>query len=373
MRQHTRTRRAWITIKHCGYLGMLGIVLGLVVGVGCNPKQARAPMAPLAIRVVAAHNGPLAHRLSYVGTVHSQREIKVLARVGGTVVKLPIAEGGRAKKGSVIALLSAQDLMASYHRTGAELGKASTEWNHQCHWYRQYRKLGAAGSVSVLVVDRHRKACSAAGAAYRAAKASRALRGAIAAKTRERAPFTGRVLQWLSEPGENVMPGRPILLFGNDAREIRVQVVESDLRRSVRVGTPVQVVIGEMTHGLRVDAIAPMARGLGRTFEVKIRLPASTRSALRNGMSINVSFVIAQEARALTVPAAAVHGRGSESVIFLINGKRVRRIAVKLGVRDGRRVAIHGDLPKRFSVAVSNLDMLGDNTRVYPVPAGEGE
>ncbi len=360
-----------LAFSHAG----LAVVTSLVGawGAGCGQAQERPPKAPQAIRVEVARRGSLVQRLDYVGTVHSRREVKVMARVPGTVVDLPMAEGQRARKGVTIARLRARDLAASYARTSAELKRARSERDYQCRWYKQYRSLHAAGTVSSLAMSSHRRACQGATAAYRSARASLAMRGAIASKIRERAPFTGRVLQWLAEPGQNVMPGQPMLLFGNDELEVRVQVVESDLRQAIRVGTPVLIRTGRTVHLLKVDAVAPMARGLGRTVEVKINLPPSARRWLRNGMSSRVSFVLARETKAVTVSTRAVRRQADRSFIFVVEGRKVRRVPVKLGVREGRWVAVHGDLPEQFSVAVSNLEMLSDETRVYPVKVQQGQ
>lgn len=333
----------------------------------CKTTPTRSKQAPLAIRAVEIRRGAITQSLEYVGTVHSRREVKVLARVQGTVSKLPFPEGSRVKKGVTIARMSARDLAASYRRTAAEVRKAAAERTHECHWYRQYRKLEKSGTVARLAVDRHRKACQAASAGYQAAKASRTLRSVIVGKTRERAPFDGRVLQWLAEPGQNVMPGQPILLFGNEAREARVQVVESDLRRHIRVGTPVTIALDGRLHALKVGEIAPVARGVGRTVQIKIPLPDSTSTSLRNGMSINVSFVVAHEEHAQSVPTTAVRRSGPHSAVYLVEGKRVRRVPVRVGVRNGRWVQVHGKLPHDATVAVTNLDQLSDRSRVYVV------
>ena len=351
------------------FLVTVGLAASFVHATSCSSTPARPKQAPLAIRAVNVRHGEITQSLEYVGTVHSRREVKVLARVQGTVSALPYREGQRVKKGSTIARLSAHDLAASYRRTVAEVGKASAEQNHQCYWYRQYKKLEASGTVARVVVDRHRRACQAATASHRAARASRALRGVMASKTRERSPFNGRVLQWLAEPGQNVMPGQPILLLGNEEREIRVFVVESDLLRHIRQGTPVLAKVGKKSLRLKVGETAPMARGVGRTVEIRVPLPASASTSLRNGMSVNVSFVVAHADRAVSVPTHAVVLRGAESSIYLVQGERVRRVPVRTGVRNGRWVQVHGELPPKSIVATSNLDQLSDRSRVFVVRA----
>lgn len=343
----------------------------LLVGMSCDAPPEVPDSPPLAIRVSEAQIRRVTHGLDYVGTVHAQNELRVLARIPGTLVELPVPEGELAQKGDLLAKLTAHDLAASYQRTAAELTRAKAEKEHQCNWYAQYRKLGAAGTVSDLVVDRHRQACLTAGSSVSASRSSRRLQGAMLSKTREQAPFSGKVLEWLAEPGQNVQPGQPILLFGKEDLEIRAQVAEGDVQRHVRVGAPVRILVAGESHLLRVERVAPTARGQGRMVEVRVPLPASLRKGLRHGMSVNMAFVVTERDKALAIPAAALTERDGHQGLFLLEDKTVRWVQVRVTAQDGRWAAVEGQLPTRFAVAVTNLEMLEDRAQVYPVPEGK--
>ena len=58
-----------------------------LMGTGCarNEPESSDKPAPVAVRVSPATQQDLAQRIGYVGTVHSRREVKVLAQTAGAV------------------------------------------------------------------------------------------------------------------------------------------------------------------------------------------------------------------------------------------------------------------------------------------------
>ena len=60
----------------------------LLLGVSCARNKHESPdkTAPTAVRVAPVIQQNLAQRISYVGTVHSRREVKVLAQTAGAVL-----------------------------------------------------------------------------------------------------------------------------------------------------------------------------------------------------------------------------------------------------------------------------------------------
>jgi len=314
----------------------------------------------------------LAQRIGYVGTVHSRREVKVLAQTAGAVLSLT-REGETVREGQLVARITAPEIAARSSRMDAEVRRAQTERDFLCETYETDRKLGAAGAITSRQVDMSKKACDAATAALTAAQAGSREVGATSGKSKEQAPFDGLVLQWMVEPGQNVMPGMPLLLLGNHDLEVRVQVAERDLERGVREGIPAMIRFGGEAHRLQVARVGPMATGPSRTFEVKLPLPGELKTAPAHGTSMRVDFLVAEAASSIAISEKALTKVNGADAVFVIDDERARAVEVVPGIRDRGLIEVKGDVTAGAWVAVSNLDLLQDGVHVFAVhPANEG-
>ena len=96
--------------------GAVGVLVLLVflsaVLASCRETRRVDELRPLAVGTAEAQIKQVTKTVSYVGTVHSETEVTVLARVAGRVRVLPFNEGARVKKGQVVARLASPDLAA---------------------------------------------------------------------------------------------------------------------------------------------------------------------------------------------------------------------------------------------------------------------
>jgi len=126
---------------------------------GCRTEPPPTPERPQAVRVIAPERRDLVHEVSYVGTVRSAREVKVLARVAGTLEALPVAEGERVAQGAVLARISAPELGARLDQAQAELERTTTERDYACETFATDQRLYDQDAISRAQLDRSRRQC----------------------------------------------------------------------------------------------------------------------------------------------------------------------------------------------------------------------
>ncbi|MFW5695524.1 MAG: efflux RND transporter periplasmic adaptor subunit [Alkalispirochaeta sp.] len=313
---------------------------------------------PVAVRVQHPEYRTLENRISYVGTVFASQEVPIVARVQGTLVELPVAEGDAFRQGEVIARLESPEMEAAVERLSAEVD----------YWDRRH-------DTDLRLVEQEALAPEQADASERALRTARAgLSEAEAqlAKTVVTAPFDGTVLDWTAEAGQPVMPGQRLALIGDATREIRVDVVEEDLARGIKIGTAVYVSLtpGDSTEA-QVAAIAPTSSGPARTFSVT--LPISPSEDLpRKGASIRVEFILNRRDTALAVPTRAVADPNGTPHIFVVRDDTAYRHDVDVGITEGAWTAVSFDWDGSSAVALTNLAGLQHEQPVYAV-ATEGK
>ena len=181
------------------------------------------------------------------------------------------------------------------------------------------------------------------------------------------APIDGVILRRDGEVGEIAEAGQVLFRVGvPKPLQIVAEVNEVDIPR---------VAVGQ-TALLRTDAfldrrlegtvreITPMGDNVTKTYRIRIALPDDT--PLIAGMSVEANVITREKAGALLVPADAVQG----GQVFVIDGDRVRRRQVTLGIRGTRATEIVSGLKDGELVASPAMATWADGQRVrVGVPA----
>ena len=353
------------TIEHqlAGFIGMVVVVFAvgwLLLFSGCSGgDEADTEPAPTAVRVMLPQVTDLAEHVTYVGTVRASREFTVSARVEGTVLAMPVAEGESMKEGEEIVTISTPDRQAIVDRMRADFAY----WEDR---YAEDKRLVEKGAIP-------REQMESSQRAYKSSQAALEEAAAQLSKASERAPFSGMVLKHFVEPGETVAPGRPLLQIGGLELEIHAEIVQEDLESAVRKGMKVLIRDGSGgTHQSHVSDVASFSGSPSRVFTVEIPLPGALRSSLRVGEAVTIDFVRQASEKALTVPVSAVLDRDGNPYLFVVRQDRAVKTHVDVGIRQGEVIAVDFDWNGSDAVAVSNVSGLTDSALVYPVRVKEG-
>ena len=144
-----------------------------------------------------------------------------------------------------------------------------------------------------------------------------------------------------------------------------VDLVGSDVSR-VRVGQPVRVrhyAWHDRIFPGTVILLEPFMNPETRTFNAQVRIDNPERLLLA-GMFVEVVLVAEQRADVPLVPRTAVVERSGSKVVFVLEGQRVSRREVVLGLGDDEVVEVRQGLDAGERIVVKGLETLSDGTRV---------
>ncbi len=331
----------------------------------CKGDGEVPPEAPQAVRVVAVREGPVVEGRSYLAEVASRRVVKVLAQVQGTIAALPVREGETAAEGAYLAHIAAPDTMARLERIRAELDRARRERDFVCDRLATDRVLFEAGDVSPEQLEASEKNCSSATLAVQAAEASERELLVVTARRSEKAPFDGVVLEHLVEPGQTVMPGTPLLVYGSAERELVMQVPSTDLAAGLGEADAVVFGGGRGT----VSSVGAWAKGPGQLVEVRVAVDGD--AALPPvGSTIDARLVLEEVANATAVPVEAVGEDEQGSYVLVVHGGKLERVPVQTGPREAGWVAVDPSLEPGSRVVVGQLDAVDIEREVLAVEVG---
>lgn len=174
------------------------------------------------------------------------------------------------------------------------------------------------------------------------------------------APIDGIVLRRDGEVGEIAEAGQILFRIGAEKPlQVVAEVNEEDIPR-VKVGQTVlfrtDAFAGKRIEGT-VREVTRIGDPIAKTYRIKVALPDDT--VLLPGMSVEANIITREKAGALLIPSDALQG----SNVFVIEGSRVRKRNVEVGIRSARSAEIVAGLTQNDRIAAPAAG-LTDGVRV---------
>jgi RND family efflux transporter MFP subunit len=184
-------------------------------------------------------------------------------------------------------------------------------------------------------------------------------------RTRLKAPFDGTVNQVQVYLGDRVDATRVVLeLIQDDELDLYMEVMGSTAA-ALRLGQQVEVVAGE--RQLRGTVVALQLDPDPRTYThpVKVRIPGE---GLLPGMLATARLWLRSQPGVRVIPLSALLRENGRDYVFVVNGERLERRAVELGIRHGSVQVILAGLDAEESVVARDVAALSDAQRVTLEP-----
>ncbi len=159
-----------------------------------------------------------------------------------------------------------------------------------------------------------------------------------------RAPFSGRIAGKPLQVGSFAGPGTPIVrLVSSEGIYLEGEIPEVQIS-AIRTGMPVTISLDALKDRFfsgQIAAINPQAESLGRLFKVRVQLDGLP-AELRAGMFARGKVELNRREGVITVPASAIVREGDGTYVYLVNGAKAVKRAVKLGLAQDGRVEVTG-------------------------------
>ncbi len=336
--------------------------LSTLAAQGFAQEKPKGP-PPSLVAVAAVRSGQVSPQAEFLGTVHYAEVSDVAAEVAGIVEAVKIEDGQRVKVGQPLVELRT-DLLAkrldaarsSHEQVLAELKIAEIELGRR-------EKLFGKGSISEQNYDDTRFRARALERRAHSLKAEVERIELEIQKAVIRAPFDGVVIRRSVDRGEWLAEGKTVaVLARDDVIDVMVEVPESYIRQ-VRSGARVRLSIGGSELEGTVAALIPRGDAATRNFPVKIRA-ANTQSFIE-GMSAIVWLPTARTQDALIVARDALISAAGRTVVFVLEGAKVRAVPVAVVAYEGLEVGLAAEgLQEGMQVVVKGNERLRDGQEV---------
>jgi RND family efflux transporter MFP subunit len=299
------------------------------------------------IGAVAVQRGTAVEIVYATGNVEPVRWAKVTTVVRDRIVDLCVCEGQAVAKGDVLARLDDREPQAQLKELQAREEFLQRELS-------RVRELIGRGVSTTQALER----------AERDANQIQALIALQKVKIGDyviRSPIDGVVLRRDGEIGEIAEVGQVMFRVGVPSPlQVVAEVNEEDIPR-VKIGQDA-LLRTDAFPGRRLPAtvreITPMGDPVTKTYRIRLSLPHDT--PLKPGMSVEANIISREKQNALLVPSDAIQ----DNAVFAIEGGRVQRRPVEVGIRGTRQSEIVSGLREGERVASPAGTELRDGARV---------
>jgi RND family efflux transporter MFP subunit len=382
--KHRKTRLLWWTL-------MSASIAVVLAALGWSGLLSR-PVEVRAVKVARTFASRALTNLNASGYVVAQRKAAVSSKATGRLARLYVEEGKVIKAGEIIASLENQDLEAILEeaRAGlsvarALLNNAEAELQDATLQYNRQKALKEAAAVSEQAFDaaeaRYRKGiASEASARFGVEKARASV--LVAEVNLEysliRAPFDGVILTKNADEGEVVAPfggavnskAAVVTMADMNSLLVEVDVSESSIEK-VKVGGATEIRLDALPSDRfagKVHMIVPTADRAKATVLTKVKFLDLDERVLPE-MSAKVAFLSRplkpdENEPFLGIPRLAVLNSPAQTAVFLIKGRRVKVVPVRIGREWDETVEVLSGLEEGDSVVLNPEKGLVDGARI---------
>ena len=329
------------------------------------------PSVQRAARFIASSRCPAAIKANQQATLY--------AKVAGYLKSLSVDKGDSVQAGQSLGEIETPELLADLAKYKAELVRAEAEV--KVADIEAGRLAAAQQQAADLVlpqaVDNAEGRLAIARATVAAAKANLERTELLLAYSHLTAPFSGVVTMRYVDPGAFI----PAATSGSAAQTaavvtlmdfstVRAQTALPEAEAALaQVGQPVKLSVEGLPGRTFTGQVSRLSYALDeatRTMLVEADL-ANPQRELRPGMYASVKVGVEKHADALLVPVEAVVTEKLNAFVFVADGGKAKKTAIKAGFNDGSRVEVLSGLTGNEAVILTGKLALAEGQAINAV------
>ncbi|MCX6646974.1 MAG: efflux RND transporter periplasmic adaptor subunit [bacterium] len=192
------------------------------------------------------------------------------------------------------------------------------------------------------------------------------------------APFNGRIVSRLVDPGNVVGAGTPIFILQGEGDEVanRLELrfnLPENMLGEVNVGTSLLIGLPSCDQEVEapVDHTGSAVDLTSRSIEV-VAYVANDTTCLLPGMFVSVNIPLQIHDNAIVIPDKAVIEIAGETFVYVANGDTAQKRIVTLGIREGDNIEILSGLELSDMVITVGNTFLEDGAKIRTTTDGSG-
>ncbi len=323
------------------------LALALVLSFSLEAAAQQGEPPPARVVTVEIQKRLLVPQMQVPGTVVSKNDSRISAEITGRI--MAIAEvGDTFIAGDVIARIDDRFYLAQVKRMEADLRQKNQNLSRIEELTSS--QFSSVSNLELATADRDIAEATLDQAKY------------DLERTKIRAPFSGVVVERLSQAGEYATVGTVIVrLVDTHNIEISARVPISS---APYLEDLAEVFVSEGLDGLKlpVRAVVPVGDERSRMMEIRISLSEGNWVV---GTAVKVDIPSGPALEVLAVPRDALILRSNNIYLFTVDADNIaKRISIRIGAASGDYVEVIGDVPEGVQVVVRGGERLREGQKV---------
>jgi RND family efflux transporter MFP subunit len=322
------------------------VVIGSVVGLRATQakKEEKKDDAKVALQFTPADIATvelrqIASTIQFSGSLSPVLQTTVKSRVSGDVVRVLVREGETVAQGQLLAQIDTADLQSRVDTQVAAMEEAKARLSIADKNRENNLALLRQKFISQNAYDTTQSVHEASAANMRSTEAQLRIARKAMDDAAVRAPFAGIVAKKMANAGEKVGIDSPLFALVDLSRmEIEAPAPASEIP-AVKAGQPATFRVdgyGERVFDGRVERINPTTEQGSRSILLYISV-ANRDGALKGGMFAKGQIVLDKTTPTAVIPATAVRDEAGQSYVFTIEGGKIAKRAVKVGITESQQ------------------------------------
>lgn len=345
------------------------IVLAVALGT-CSHETAEEVESETVVPVttVAAATGTIRAAINVTGTVTAApgADQLVVAPQPARIAEITKAEGDLVKAGDLLVRFEIPALTVDVATRRGELARARARLENARATQTRAHDLFDRGVAARKEVEEADRELADAQAGITETEATLAASETAASLSTVRARFNGVVAKRMHNPGEfaEATASDPVMRVVDPRRlEVTASVPIADVARVV-VGALARMANPAGGTDIVLKVVSRPAAVDPGTAAVPLRLAFAAASTAPIGAPVQVSINAEEHRDVVLVPAQAVVREANETAVFIANGDKAERRAVRLGLSDEKQVEVAEGVKAGESVIVTGQAGLPDGAKI---------
>lgn len=322
---------------------------------GCGKSKADSVKLAIndsvAVKVQSISLQNLDFSKSYVANVEGEDQVNVFAKTVERITKLYVKNGDYVKEGQLVASLDKSGSSQYY--------QAEANYNNLLKDQERIKNLYEKGAIAQQEVDRIQTQIAVA-------KANLVMSKNMVSVY---APISGVVTIVNVQTGDMATMSQPLMTIATTSKLIaKFRVGENEIKY-FKKGIPVTIIddfdASNNKTGV-VKNITGAADVKSRTFELEATI-ANNANHFKPGMYCKVSSSLFNKKSIVTIPNASILSEGEQKYVFVVNGKKVFKRNVTVGITNGTLTEITGGLELGENVVTEGMGSVRDGSLVFVV------
>jgi len=317
------------------------------------------------VQVIIISPMELEKSFSLSGSTQAQRDVTLLSKVGGDVLRICVKMGDAFQQGDTLVELDHTSASHIFSQSQAALLAAEADYNAVLNDIKRFERLFQQGSVSIKELQDMQMTEVKMRSGEIAAKAAKDIAWKNLQDCTITAPFDGFAGEIFIEQGDNTMPGQPIVrVLDLDTILIEVGFTADEVNnisRGKTVSADFHDYVNFSVNGY-IDSFSPAADQSG-TYSAKIILP-NRRLTIKPGWMAKIHIVSHKYENIIAIPRSSVIEREVESIVFIASKGLARQRTIETGDYNDELIEVKSGLALSDTLIIMGQTTLKDSSLV---------